>query len=350
MEALKHAMQPAITDIDVSWHLPEGYDAIQSPSRVPLVFNRERLVLYGILSRPLGVEKDSPRTPVRRKMDWSMRSFSNNSVKVFWFEDEFEFLADEPQLMEDDEDQNLREDEFADCSAYEDGPFIYPQDSFEAEEPCLDSRETTDGRPLNKAGPVHPDDLTVNSACPASRKSAADRNNFSADHEDGVLEPPDIPNGANDFEWSDVGKKGDFDQSESEVLLEETRSQSTHEHHPRHETETDFGESPKILKFPQRDSGVGFGMEDSDKSPDDKDEDLPEGFLQEDARMTQQGSPKHEALESNSRPPTEGSVIHKDRDTGGELPVRVYKNSKYLEQLGVPSDFGAVTIQGFSGK
>ena len=94
-------MQPAITDIQVSWHVPKGYDVVQTPEQVPLVFNGKRMAIYGILSRPRGEEnKESPRNTKRWRMDWSSRSFSSNSVKVFWFDDDLEYLPEEQRLQE----------------------------------------------------------------------------------------------------------------------------------------------------------------------------------------------------------------------------------------------------------
>ena len=121
MEALNGALRPAITDIEVSWHLPDGYDVIQSPQRLPFVFDGDRLVLYGILSRPPEAEEESPKSGQRRRMDRTMRSFSNNSVKVFWFDDDMEFLPEEQLLLEINEQERLamaNEDAFEDDDVF----------------------------------------------------------------------------------------------------------------------------------------------------------------------------------------------------------------------------------------
>ena len=263
MDALQHAMQPAITDIEVSWHLPEGYDVIQTPKRVPVVFDKERLVLYGILSRPAGSEdKGSPRTPVKRKIDWSMRSFSNSSVKVFWFEDEFEFLPEEQQLMEADETEEVSENEFK-----RDGRYVFPRTRLEA----LSDQE---------------DDNLHHDACAG----------VSADH---------------------LGDDGS--RAQDSMVEAETKDRVT----------------SGCLKFQQRDSGVEFGMEESDKSPDGRDEEENE-FEPKEAEM-----PRETPLTDST-----GAAL----ESAHEPFVRVYKDSGYLEQIGVPADFGAVRIKGYSGE
>ena len=102
-------MQPAITDIQVSWHLPEGYDVLQTPEQVPQVFHGKRMALYGILSRSSSEpNRESPRSTKLRRINWSKRSFSSSSVKVFWFDDDLEYLPDEQRL------QDLHESEATD--------------------------------------------------------------------------------------------------------------------------------------------------------------------------------------------------------------------------------------------
>ena len=82
------AMQPVITDVNVSWILPDAYDVIYTPEKLPSVFLGERLNLYAILaSKETGADTGGGEKAVE----------SVNSVKEFWFED--------TDLFEDDFDK-----------------------------------------------------------------------------------------------------------------------------------------------------------------------------------------------------------------------------------------------------
>jgi len=75
------AVQPAITDVNVSWILPDAYDVIYTPEKLPSVFLGERLNLYAILaSKEICLEKPSE---------------SGNSIKEFWFDDTDDLFQDE---------------------------------------------------------------------------------------------------------------------------------------------------------------------------------------------------------------------------------------------------------------
>ena len=101
LSCLKDAMQPVITDVSVSWILPEAYDVIYTPENLPSVFFGERLNLYAILATKettQNIEKNSE---------------SATSIKEFWFEDTemFDDYNEEQQFYEDAEEDEEREDD-----------------------------------------------------------------------------------------------------------------------------------------------------------------------------------------------------------------------------------------------
>ena len=49
IKTLKHALQPVITDVKVTWDLAAGWTVQQCPASVPPIFLGDRLVLYGLL-------------------------------------------------------------------------------------------------------------------------------------------------------------------------------------------------------------------------------------------------------------------------------------------------------------
>ena len=49
MSSLKKALQPSVTDVVLTFDVPDGVVVQQSPSKIPPVFNGERLVMYGVL-------------------------------------------------------------------------------------------------------------------------------------------------------------------------------------------------------------------------------------------------------------------------------------------------------------
>ena len=62
IKTLKRALQPMISNLEITWNLAEGWSVHQIPSSLPTVFMGDRLVVYGILRRPpetsQSVEKD----------------------------------------------------------------------------------------------------------------------------------------------------------------------------------------------------------------------------------------------------------------------------------------------------
>ena len=75
------AVQPAITDVNVSWILPDAYDVIYTPEKLPSVFLGERLNLYAILAS----KETCP----------DKASESGNSIKEFWFDDTDDLFQNE---------------------------------------------------------------------------------------------------------------------------------------------------------------------------------------------------------------------------------------------------------------
>ena len=51
IRSLKKAMQPAVTDTQISYAMPEGVSVKSAPSSVPSIFVGERLIIYAILDR-----------------------------------------------------------------------------------------------------------------------------------------------------------------------------------------------------------------------------------------------------------------------------------------------------------
>ena len=49
MSCLKKALQPSVTDVVLTFDVPYGVEVQQSPSKIPPVFEGERLVMYGVL-------------------------------------------------------------------------------------------------------------------------------------------------------------------------------------------------------------------------------------------------------------------------------------------------------------
>ena len=57
IRSLKRALQPAITDVSVSFEVPKEFQVMQSPQNPPPVFNGEKLVVYATLKSQKGLEK-----------------------------------------------------------------------------------------------------------------------------------------------------------------------------------------------------------------------------------------------------------------------------------------------------
>jgi len=55
---LKKALQPSVTDLEVEFDLPSGFEAFQAPSNVPSLFKGDKVVIYGILKTKAA--SDSP--------------------------------------------------------------------------------------------------------------------------------------------------------------------------------------------------------------------------------------------------------------------------------------------------
>ena len=47
--SLKKALQPSVTDLELDFDLPSGFEAFQAPSGIPTLFNGDKVVIYGIL-------------------------------------------------------------------------------------------------------------------------------------------------------------------------------------------------------------------------------------------------------------------------------------------------------------
>ena len=49
ISSLKKALQPSVTDVKLTFSVPPGVNVLQSPNKIPPVFNGDKLVMYGIL-------------------------------------------------------------------------------------------------------------------------------------------------------------------------------------------------------------------------------------------------------------------------------------------------------------
>ena len=365
MEALADALQPAITDLEVSWHLPAGYDVIQTPQLLPFVQNNKRLVIYAILYRPPGEEKDSPRTPIKKKMDWSMRSFSNSSVKVFWFEDECDLLAEDQLLLEAEEALPLSEDDFEKEEEFKDEAEVPEQDCFDAEMESVPEPDTieaiADGllkrmcKELSQDKASEDDhEITPSPAVLENGKPFESCNKDSSDNwsrekngrSDMISVYPDVNEKNNNdlyltkIKLPNIPKQGDVafqsalggvfnDIKDNNLCSDSLQVDESHEHQ----------RSPKLVRAFERDSGVGFSMEENDKSPDEGKKTMAE--MDRDL--------KEEEQEPNDWSRVSDSPAFEEFNSTRKTAVHIYKNSDFLSQLGVPADFGAVSIRGFVG-
>ncbi len=59
ISSLKRALQPSITDLQVEFSIPKGYDVAVAPSKLPNLFNGDKTVIYGIFK-----SKKSPKKPL----------------------------------------------------------------------------------------------------------------------------------------------------------------------------------------------------------------------------------------------------------------------------------------------
>ncbi|XP_068729632.1 von Willebrand factor A domain-containing protein 5A-like [Montipora capricornis] len=59
IKALKRALQPVITDVSVTWDLPQGWVVQQIPSTLSPLFSGDRLVIYGLLKSSENASQDS---------------------------------------------------------------------------------------------------------------------------------------------------------------------------------------------------------------------------------------------------------------------------------------------------
>lgn len=73
---MKAALQPTVTNLKVSWILPDAYDVIYTPENLPPLLLGDRLNLFAILAI-----KDHDETAREKNTE------SISSVKEFWFED-----------------------------------------------------------------------------------------------------------------------------------------------------------------------------------------------------------------------------------------------------------------------
>ncbi|KAK3746543.1 hypothetical protein QZH41_005602 [Actinostola sp. cb2023] len=350
MEALNAALRPAITDIEVSWHLPEGYDVIQSPSKPPFVFDGERLVLYGILSRPPEEEKESPKTPQRRRMDRTMRSFSNNSVKVFWFDDDMEFLPEEQLLLEINQQERL---------ANEENDSIFIEDDFgqpNCTQPQMTLEETSG---INEDHPKKKRTSSWRFRIPSEENDVAHDIAFGNFFKDLERSCENLAN----WEYDNDDKSMEFDGNGDKIHKSlNARSKNPHCNKPKFASEeTDPSNTEQVTntapdsrrnphenaredeetayqqssRYYERDSGVGFSMDDSDKL-------FEEESVNNDIDF-QNG---------NQTPPSGKDTITNSEDGQwtGESKFHVIKNSELLGEIGVPKNFAAVCIKGFVGE
>lgn len=399
MEALNESLRPAITDIEISWHLPEGYDVIQSPSRVPFVFDGERLVLYGLLSRPLSDDKESPRTPQKRRMDRTMRSFSNNSVKVFWFDDDMEYLPEEQLLLEIEEHERQADDDYHDTFLQNEQEFGFQNfidplgvnTLHSVQNNATKDGKESSGYPRIRARSASPPanhslvtsfvrDQTKVTGLPGEvqgMRSTPDSHGRHRSYSSSMIDDNDVVHNivVGDF-FKDVTKS-----SESLTKANDNRSQQREEttdgsyqndaQSKRHQyalekelwdkgdadakgkTSNRSVESPKnkdvnteythecdrkestgqqTSRYHERDSGVGFSIDDNDK-PFEEDSSSNTLDLEEE--------------KPEIRPPTEGTTpSHEDIESLDLKGYIVVRNSDMLGQLGLPKNFGAVSIKG----
>lgn len=330
MAALAEALQPAITNLEVSWHLPEGYDVIQTPQLLPFVQANERLVIYGILFRPPGEEKESPKAHQKRRMDWSMRSFSNSSVKVFWFEDECDLLSEDQLLSElDSETQRLSEDIFSE------------QDSFDAEMegfPEPDTIEAIADGLLRRICRESADDKPTESSLTAV--DPGNENFCEVDDEpfekgDFFPDTQEINNDAENLQSVKTFNTSVLDDLSDDNTLGEVWRESKDVYEDRNLQE--HQRSPKLARAHERDSGVGFSMEENDKTPDD-------------SKTTLVDSPTQLEEDRDKCEFTGESTTFVESENTGNFAAQVHKNSEFLHQLGLPEDFGALNIRGYVGE
>ncbi|XP_032233740.2 von Willebrand factor A domain-containing protein 5B1 isoform X2 [Nematostella vectensis] len=350
MLALRDAMAPAMTDIEVNWHLPEGYDLIQTPSRLPFVLDGERLVIYGILSRPPWDEREPPRTPARRRMDCSMRSFSNNSVKVFWFDDDLEYLPDDELLLEMEEHDHLHDEERTRADSDVIGFVVTSNGNFGettirdvrgcAVESCREIETVSEvaSGDFNNLGYDNSDDVF-----PSTEDSSEDQSRVSSDGGSiGRKGSPEPANGEPDTHNVTVIKatRRKPYQQRGRLPCQKRQVEGSPEKSPAGADE----ETADQEQAHQRDSGVGFSMDEGEKSASG-DVTPTDDPLRVGTRIGVQGE----------RPPLEGqgqASLEDEEEVLEDLEeskVSVFKGSPLLAHLGMPKTFGAVVIRGFVG-
>ena len=57
IRSLKRALQPAVTDVSVQFKVPKEYTVLQSPQKLPPIFNGEKVVVYGIVKSNSDLKK-----------------------------------------------------------------------------------------------------------------------------------------------------------------------------------------------------------------------------------------------------------------------------------------------------
>ena len=279
-----------------------------------------------------------------------MRSFSNSSVKVFWFEDECDLLAEDQLLLEAEESLHLSGDDFEKDEIYRvEGEFPM-QDGFNAEMEPDTIEALADGllKRMYKEFSQEKDDeaddgkgqssdaLQSNEQCgscdakewdpttgqPSNNPEQRERNNnalHSINHRPANMLLQDI---VSDGVLNDVQGREDIPENQEPA-------DNSHEQQ----------RSPKLARAYERDSGVGFSMEDSDKSPDESKNTIAEL----DGELEERDEEANACFRNSSSPAME------EFDCSRKTAVHIYKNSEFLSQLGVPADFGAVNIKGFVG-
>lgn len=62
MSVLKASIQSGITDVTLTWSLPNGCTAINVPENVPAIFDGEMFILYCIISGNVEEVRDNSKT------------------------------------------------------------------------------------------------------------------------------------------------------------------------------------------------------------------------------------------------------------------------------------------------
>ena len=74
ISSLKRALQPSVTDLKVEFQVPKQYEVLQAPGKLPMLFNGDKVVVYGIFkpkvnSKTKGIELGGVATLKGRILD-----------------------------------------------------------------------------------------------------------------------------------------------------------------------------------------------------------------------------------------------------------------------------------------